>query len=179
MESIDGMSEYLGFTEAKFAYSLFKPRGHYTRNEQLQRYFRMMMWLQTVPFRTDDDAQLRRALTLANWLSTDFRALQLYKQITEPMTYLMGQPDNVSITQVADIVKASGLGLKHLLGDAEKMQAVRQQVEQLAKAQTRIKPKFNYSGEYKINLMPQRYQPDAEVLQEMVDYKNSTSMRLP
>ena len=177
IESTDGMSEYLGYTEAKFAYSLFKPRGHYTRNERLQRYFRMMMWLQTVPFRTDDDAQLRRALTLANWLNTDTRAMQLYKQITEPMTYLMGQPDNVSITQVADIVKASGLGLKHLLGDAEKMQAVRQQVEQLAKAQTRIKPKFNYSGEYKINLMPQRYQPDAEVLQEMVDYKNSPTDR--
>ena len=30
-----------------FAYSLFRPRGHYTRSKVCSRYFRGMMWLQT------------------------------------------------------------------------------------------------------------------------------------
>ena len=177
MNSQDDFSNFLGYTDTKFAYSLFKPRGHYTRNARLEHYFRTMMWLQTVPFRTDNETQLANALILADWLNNNAKALSIYKNITEPMTYLMGQPDNVSITQVADIIKNKNLSIKQLLADQQQMQAIRQQVEQIAKQQTRIKPKFNYSGKYKINLMPQRYQPDAEVLQEMVDYESETTKR--
>jgi hypothetical protein len=89
----------------------------------------------------------------------------------------MGQPDNISILQVSDIAKKTGLSLEQLFANPAKMQEVRKQVEQLAEQQTRIKPKFISSGEYKINLMPQRYQPDAEVLQEMVDYESSPTKR--
>ena len=31
-------------------YSQFVPRGHYTRSEVLQKYFRTMMWYGLVPF---------------------------------------------------------------------------------------------------------------------------------
>ena len=132
----------------KFAYSLFRPRGHYTRTKQLERYFRLMMWLQTVPFRTDDEIQMRRAIILADWLNNNTRAKTLYNSITEPLTYLMGQPDNISILQVSDIAKKTGLSLEQLFANPAKMQEVRKQVEQLAEQQTRIKPKFISSGEY-------------------------------
>ena len=176
-KSKDDTSEFLGYEDVNFGYSLFRPRGHYTRTEKLRHYFRMMMWLQTVPFRTDNETELKRALILANWLDHDTRAMELYTSITEPITYLMGQPDNISILQVANIAKQTGLTLEQLFADATKMKAVRQQIEKLAEQQTRIKPKFNYSGDCKINLMPQRYQPDAEVLQEMVDYDSKPTKR--
>jgi len=35
-------------------YSLFQPRGHYTRSDTLKRYFRAMMWYGTVPFPLED-----------------------------------------------------------------------------------------------------------------------------
>ena len=38
-----------------FPYSLFRVRGHYTRNDALKRYFRGMMWLQTASLGTDHD----------------------------------------------------------------------------------------------------------------------------
>ena len=175
--SSNDMSEFLGYNDVPFAYSLFRPRGHYTRSEKLERYFRMMMWLQTVPFRSDNEIQLKRALILANWLDKDPRAQKLYTSITEPLTYLMGQPDNISIQQVSGIAKKTGLTLEQLFSNPTKLQDVRKQIEQLAEQQTRIKPKFNYSGDCKINLMPQRYQPDAEVLQEMVDYESKPTKR--
>ena len=177
LASTDNQSEFLGYREAKFAYSLFKPRGHYTRNARLQQYFRTMMWLQTVPYRTDDSAQLGRAVLLSQWLNRNDEARKLYESITVPMTYLMGQPDNVSILQVAEIAHETGILNSGDIGDADKMQDLRQRVEAVAERQTRIKPKFNYSGQYKINLMPQRYQPDAEVLQEMVDYDSEETKR--
>ena len=43
------MSEYLGYIDVPFTYPLFRPRGHYTRNDTLKTYFKAMMWLQTVP----------------------------------------------------------------------------------------------------------------------------------
>ena len=177
LASTDGLSEFLGYKDAKFAYSLFKPRGHYTRNKQLERYFRTMMWLQTVPFRTDKPEQLNRVLILSEWIGQDQTADNLYRQLTEPMTYLMGQPDNVSAAQVAQCIRESSLTAAQLIGQPDRLQTVRQRIEAIAKEQTRIKPKFNRSGEYKINLMPQRYQPDAEVLQELVDYKSVETKR--
>ena len=177
MDGEDATSEFLGYTDTKFGYSLFKPRGHYTRTKGLGRYFRTMMWLQTVPFRTDDESQMQRAVLLSQWLSQDARAQQLYKNITEPMDYLMGLPDNVSIPQVAEQAQAEGVMTAGDISDAPRMQAVRQRIEALAEQQTRIKPKFSRSGQYKINLMPQRYQPDAEVLQEMVDYETEPTKR--
>ena len=177
LASTDGLSEFLGYKDAKFAYSLFKPRGHYTRNKQLERYFRSMMWLQTVPFRTDKPEQLNRVLILSEWIGQNQTADNLYRQLTEPMTYLMGQPDNVSAAQVAQCIRESSLTAAQLIGQPDRLQTVRQRIEAIAKEQTRIKPKFNRSGEYKINLMPQRYQPDAEVLQELVDYKSVETKR--
>ena len=54
-------STYLGYTQVKFPYALFRPRGHYTRSEKSSRYFRAMMWLQSVPFGTDSEDAMYRA----------------------------------------------------------------------------------------------------------------------
>ena len=166
MKSEDAFSPYLGYHDVKFGYSLFRPRGHYTRNDTLQRYFRTMMWLQTVPFRTDRKEDMQRAATLAAIVGNSSTLTNLYKQITEPMTWLMGQPDDVSILQVADVLKTST--------DFDDM--VRK-VDEIAEKQTRIRPKYLRTGSNKVRLMPQRYQPDAEVLQEMVDYESEPSTR--
>ena len=38
----DSFSDFLDYHEAYFMYSLFRPRGHYSRTEPLQRYFKAM-----------------------------------------------------------------------------------------------------------------------------------------
>jgi len=175
--SKDDYSQYLGFTETYFPYSLFRPRGHYTRNETLQRYFRAMMWLQTAPFATDKPEQLKAAVALAELTGSDPQMRKLYQQLTEPMTWLFGAPDNINIIQVYDLMRKTGKTAMQMIKDEKALNQLRQQIEQLAEKQTRIRPKFEYSSRYKINLMPQRYMPDAEVLQEMVDYDNNPTRR--
>lgn len=173
MKSTNATSEFLEYTDVPFEYSLFRPRGHYTRNDNLKRYFRTMMWLQTVPLRSDNPFDMLKANILAVEICDDLdnpRLCSLYKKLTEPMNYLMGMPDDVSIEQVNKIISDIGtceidpneLGVK---------------VDEIAEKQTRIRPKFLRTGRNKVRLMPQRYQPDAEVLQEMVDYDSNTTKR--
>ncbi len=163
-------SEYLGYIDIPFNYQLFRPRGHYTRNDTLKQYFHAMMWLQTVPFGTNVPEQLRRAVVLAELTSSDIEMRSFYQQLFEPMTWLFGTPDNISILQVHRLMY--GRKAADILKDKKALAQLRSDIESLAKQQTRIKPKFQYSSEYKINFLPQRYMPDGEVLQEMVDYDN-------
>ena len=169
------MSEFLGCKEIPFQYPLFRPRGHYTRNDTLKTYFHAMMWLQTVPFGTDVPSQLQNAIILADLVGRDAQMQQLYQQLFEPMTWLFGTPDNITIMQVYDLMK--GRKASDLLKDKKAMDQLRREIESLAQKQTRIKPKFQFSSPYKINLLPQRYMPDGEVLQEMVDYDNRPTKR--
>ena len=170
------VSDFLGYHDAPFAYSLFRPRGHYTRNDTLSRYFQTMMWLQTVPFATDNVRLLACAVELAYLVGGTPQLAQLYQQLTEPMTFLLGQPDNISILQVYDLVRESGASLSRR--KSKKMLAqLRQSIEALAAQQQRIRPRYEYTSRYKVNLMPQRYMPDAEVLQELVDYDGQPTRR--
>ena len=175
------MSPFLGYKEVFFSYPLFRPRGHYTHNDLLKRYFRAMMWLQTAPFSTEDMDEMRRAALLAHVVATTPAIKKLYDEITEPLTFLLGAPDNINILQVYDEVKRSGLTIDQLLASESQMQQLAKRVIQVAAQQTRILPAFQATAKYKVNLMPQRYMPDSEVLQEMADTKTKpqTLRKLP
>ena len=175
------LSPYLGYKETFFSYPLFRPRGHYTHTELLQRYFRAMMWLQTAPFSTKDMNEMRRAALLAHIVATTPAIKKLYGEITEPLTFLLGAPDNVNILQVYDEAVRSGLSIDKLLASESEMQQLAKRVIQVAVGQTRILPTNQVTATYKVNLMPQRYMPDSEVLQEMADTKTKplTLRKLP
>lgn len=53
-----------------FNYDLFKPRGHYTRNQQSERYFRAMMWLQTFTFCSEQKQAVKQAAMMAYLLNS-------------------------------------------------------------------------------------------------------------
>jgi len=50
-------------------YSRYAPRGFYARSETLQRYFRAVSWLQSIPFRISRDDELLAILLLADALA--------------------------------------------------------------------------------------------------------------
>ena len=170
-------SEFLDELVPPFAYSIYRPRGHYTRSDALKRYFKSMMWLQNVPFGTDKPNFLRRALLIADVVGNNPEFTKTYNELSELITFLLGQPDNVNILQVNDIVKQNGVPLEQLMKKDKNLEVVRMKVEDLSRKQTRIVPKFQLTSPYKINFMPQRYMPDGEVLQEMVDAENDPTKR--
>lgn len=171
------MEEYKNI---EFGYSLFRPRGHYTRSETLERYFRAMMWLQTVPFGTDIKKEMGCAAIIAEALDRKSTIKTAYNRVYDPITFLMGKPDNVTITQLYDIMQSENVNAEMLINDPDALNRVAGQVDKLGNEQTRIRPvnaDFEKTSHVKINFMPQRYQPDAEVMLYMVDYFNKSTKR--
>lgn len=63
------MPDWLGEPDPSFTaldYSRYQPRGFYTRSDRLQRYFRAVSWLQSIPFRVGKDEELLAILMLGN-----------------------------------------------------------------------------------------------------------------
>lgn len=105
-EAENGYSEMLEYDSqtGMFAYSLFRPRGHYTRSKVCSRYFRGMMWLQTAHFGTDKPAKMKQIALIANIFNQQPKIKTIYDKVSEPITYLMGTPDNVTLIQVAELI---------------------------------------------------------------------------
>ena len=165
------------YHEIPFPYSLFRPRGHYTRTEGLQRYFRGMMWLQTVPFGMDNKDEVLAAIQQACALKSDKGAQKNYNTLNQLITFLMGDIDNLSLPQVMAEVEKSGLQMEELMHNDDAIAKITAALTKLGNKQTRIRPKFEKTSHNKINVMPQRYQPDAEVLQNMVDLDGKPTQR--
>ena len=170
-------SNFLDYKEIKFGYDIYRPRGHYTRSNKLKQYFMGMMWLQNAPFGSDKPNQLRAALLIADAIGKNPKHTQSYRTIDEPITYLLGNSDNLSMLDIYNIMKEDGATINKLMTSEADLKRVKDVIEKKDEEKTRIRPKFERSSHCKINLMPQRYMPDGEVLQEMVDYENETTLR--
>ena len=165
------------YKEISFGYSLFRPRGHYTRSEKLQRYFRGMMWLQTANFGLNNKDEVLAAVMQTYALKNDEKLIKKYETLNNLITFLMGKPDNLTIMQVKKEVEQLNMQMEDLLHNDQAIAQLTAKLNQIGNKQTRIRPKYEKTSHNKINIMPQRYQPDAEVLQEMVDYDNKPTLR--
>lgn len=169
MAAEDTFSDFLGYTDVHFMYSLFKPRGYYTRTESLKRYFRQMMWLQYASGCLDNAAQLSRYVLMASVLNDAPRLQSLLQRISAPIDMLVGPADGVSVLDAARMMNADHADIAKLLKRKKELAAFQRQLIAQNKLKARIRPKEQLSCAEKISLLPQRYLYDAEVLQEMVD----------
>ena len=152
-------------SDAQFGYSLFKPRGHYTRNEQAQRYFRAMMWLQTVFFCADAVTADSPCLFMASLLGrAGDKAMEAYHKVTVPLDFLMGEADNLSVEEI--------WGCRN----ADDVQAA---IDKLFEQRNRITPPIANDCVKKVNFMPQRYTPDGEILGRLVDVAPNAKRAYP
>lgn len=180
----DNFSEFLSYKDAYFPYSLFKPRGHYTREPQLKAYFKAMMWLQTACFCREQQDQLKRSIFQAAVLCTNksidqMPLKELYQRIYTPLTFLMGDTDNLSIFDIAEILEKNNAGHVEDALVPEQIEKVNKALVELAKHKNKIKPKIEISCRDKINFVPQRYLADNEVIQELVDVTPNSKRAYP
>lgn len=104
----------------KVDYSLFTPRGHYTRNEELTRFFLGMSLLGQSPFAVDPakPSLLRPGVLAARILLPEgtgtAELYQLWKDIEGPTAFLVGSADDYSPAELADaVVERTPDGLTH------------------------------------------------------------------
>jgi hypothetical protein len=154
-------------------YSLFKPRGHYTRKPEMEAYFKAMMWLQKAYFCRDKTSHLKQSIFMANLLKLD-----VYASIFEPTALLMGEPNNLSIMDIAQFLKSENIEDMSVALNAENVEKVDKMLAALSE-RIIIKPKSPATCPDKINFMPQRYMIDNEVLQEMADTSSNAKRIFP
>ena len=181
----DVSSNYIDENHAiKFPYSLFKPRGNYTRSEELKKYFKAMMWLQMLPFCREDTKQLEKAIFLAYVLnkvktSSGEPIYNLYRNLYEPISFLIGQPDNLSVLDIADFMKKEGIKDAVVALNSENIAKVNKYLLSIKADKYKIKPKIVKTCPDKINLIPQRYVIDNEILENLVDVKVNANRAYP
>jgi hypothetical protein len=90
-------------------YSQYIPRGHYTRSEELKKYFKAMMWYGRLTYRLRDDFETRRALLMTQALRTATAAdgtpaVTLWQNIYEPTTFIVGKADDLSFFEYGGLM---------------------------------------------------------------------------
>jgi len=92
-----------GFITTKVDYSLFRPRGHYTRNADLERYFRAMSQLGNNAFLLDKSLTL--GILASRVLLADPEVTTQWQLIYEPTAWLVGAADDYTPFELGAVIE--------------------------------------------------------------------------
>jgi hypothetical protein len=160
-----------------FNYTMFIPRGHYTRSAALKRYFQAMMWLQSAPLYVDDAAGMNVIAYLASSLiavpKKGNAAIDDFRAMAEPISWFVGEPDNLSIAQAVRQAEAASttVPLERRFEPAA-IEELRRYL--LANDPERIVARAGRAdaaaelARKRLFFFPQRYTPDGEILQRLI-----------
>jgi hypothetical protein len=87
--------------ETEVDYSLFRPRGHYTRTPELTRYFVAMSSLGQSGLHLGNPTQMRTALLLARLIAGDAELTRTWTAVYEPTAFLVGLADDFTPYEAA------------------------------------------------------------------------------
>jgi hypothetical protein len=179
-------SPIFGYTED---YSQYVPRGHYTRNEDFERYFRAMMWYGRMAFRlkpgdTPEAIEMGRmetrqailiTLTLLNRQVNGEEAMAVWDRVYRPTVFFVGESDDYNVYDYVQLsVAVYGIQL-----DLETLETIEKKLDTfIERAMTLRAPKIVSTLVYEdedptvvtrgFRFMGQRFVPDSYVFQELV-----------
>ncbi|MDJ0952587.1 MAG: DUF3160 domain-containing protein [Acidimicrobiia bacterium] len=92
-----------GYITTKIDYSLFRPRGHYTRNGDLERFFRAMSQLGNNAFLLDESLLL--GVLASRVVIADPAVAEQWQLIYEPTAWLVGAADDYTPFELGAVVE--------------------------------------------------------------------------
>lgn len=162
-------------------YSQFKVRGHYTRSEELGKFFRTMMWFGTVPYAlTQEKGDLNpegmlQALLISYTTFSEAEGdcdAKLWSDIYQPTSLYVGLSDDINVFDI-NRLRLAVYGNQEepdIFNDDDYMQKLKEAVKALPEPQ--IKAEFTQlstpTGK-QFRFMGQRYTLDGEILQNLID----------
>lgn len=155
---------------AKIDYSQFKPRGHYTKSEILEKYFKGMMYFGQAGFFEQIDGVARDDLMAMALLMTDtiFRnegAYDLWADIYDPISFLVDGADDLGPKEFAKLlygIYGKEPDLNSLL-EKDSLASLHKNLQKMPK------PKIADFLGYSFRFMPQRQVVDSVLMQNLVD----------
>jgi len=162
-------------------YTQYKPRGHYSGDEGLERYFRTVKWLSRRILRIEDryhpddaDVELTAAALLAQLIASDAAVEARWQRVYDVTRLLAGAADSITppmVSQALDNVFGSGFTLD-MLEQSDSREALREELRRDIYPTSEIIPvplQFpdQMPAKY-VQCLGERYLPDAAAMQETV-----------
>jgi len=133
----------------KFNYRIFKPYGHYGKNELITSYYKALTWLQKISLCLNDDEEFSRAILIAYIINQSADLRNSYEEYMEVKTYFSSQRDQFTFWDLAKVMnQVEGI---HVFEDLFKPKTL-QQVKDL------LNLKESETCQIRVSLMPVEYQ---------------------
>jgi hypothetical protein len=179
------VNQHAGFAYSHVApdlnedFSQYVPRGHYTIDPLLQRYFRAMMYLGRMNLRDTTDSHNSRierietmqALVLCRLLATKSVGTtpvsSLWEAIYNPTSFLVGRSDDLNFKQYKSQLD-SAMGSQTLTGDINVFYTKLDSIITLLRKLPKPQILSGLANEQGFRMMGQRFVPDSYVFGQMV-----------
>jgi len=158
-------------------YTQYIPRGHYTKSEELKRYFRAMMWYGRLTFRLKDVDETRSAVLMTVALNQGQNQTS-WDKIYQPTNFFVGKSDDLGYYQYEPLLRevyGKRLSLKNLVNDQQRWETFLSKAKKLEPPAINSIPIFDETiqpdreREIKgFRFMGQRYTLDAAVFQRLI-----------
>jgi hypothetical protein len=160
-------------------YSQYVPRGHYTKDEDLKKYFKAMMWYGRITFRLKSPEETRSAVLITLALKESADRYNSWDKIYEPTVFFVGKSDDISFYDYYDLLKevygAEHLDLSLVAANQEKFDLFLEKAKKLSPPQINsipiFDPAFQPDREEEIKgfrFMGQRFTIDAAIFQRLM-----------
>ncbi|MCI8380193.1 MAG: DUF3160 domain-containing protein [Lachnospiraceae bacterium] len=157
-------------------YSQYIPRGYYAGDEQLERYFRMMMWYGRIHFVQEKEDLDRSALLMTMALKEDAESYALWEGIYAVTSFFAGASDDAGVCEYVQLMEEA-YGEKSSVGDLAGEEESFKRFHELTAAldPPRINSLPIMDGEDHVirgfRLMGQRFSIDGVIMQNLI-YQN-------
>lgn len=158
-------------------YSQYIPRGHYTTDEQLEAYFKAMMWYGRMTFRSANEDETKSAVLITLALSEGDNE-QRWDKIYQPTNFFVGKADDLSYIEYREpLVKIYGreIELGELTSNNDKWKEFMEAVNELEAPIINSIPIFieeiqpdREKSTKGFRFMGQRYTLDADIFQRLI-----------
>ncbi len=151
-------------------YSQYKPRGYYDGDEQLEKYFRAMMWYGRMPFALDNKDAVMSAALIVSALSEEDKDFNNIYDIT---SFFAGASDDLTygaLKEILDKVYGQMPDAAKLSGDDKAFETLMQELEKadgpkinsipVLETEENVIPSFRFMG--------QRFTIDAAIMQNLI-----------
>lgn len=86
-------------------YTQYMPRGYYEGDENLEKYFRAMMWYGRIHFKQEEEDMDRSALLIAKALDNNSEAYKLWESIYAVTSFFAGASDDLGVCEYAPLIR--------------------------------------------------------------------------
>lgn len=178
LDAIDGAAgiAYSAITGDEEDYTQYIPRGYYEGDEQLERYFKAMMWYGRIHFLQKEEELDKSALLITLALTEDAESYGLWEKIYAVTSFFAGASDDAGVCEYRPLLEeayGANVSVDDLAGNQEAFEQFHASTAKLAPPQINSVP--IWEGESNVipgfRFMGQRFTIDAAIMQQLI-YQN-------